>query len=262
MRADLNATYLGSMGHFIPETAFLMHFTLFLDGDTTEAYGKLVSWKDNEEAINLMWTQRQFIPGEGLRVFELQEKVYSFLIKCCKLILHDLVDSGLLYDDEFPIIPLAISATKSEPPTSTTLLPSLASISAEAPYRLPARLDLERLRVILAARLSAAEDHLWALREDAGYFADTIMDWSEHRNDRLPDTRGNPHPTGPHTVDFWERVIRNVIVDAYSGFETWNLLHKDVKGLLSLKEKYKNEICYDRDLPEEYLVSILRFKHL
>ncbi|KAE8443360.1 hypothetical protein EG329_001918 [Mollisiaceae sp. DMI_Dod_QoI] len=247
-RADINATRLGSIGHFIPEPAFLQGYTLFMDGETTETYGKLVSWEDDETAADLMFSERQFSPGDGLRVLELQEKVYPFLIKCCKLILHDLVESGLLLDDQFLAVPETVSAKEPDHATSTEMLPSLATLSAEAPYRLPANLDLDRLRGILAARLSAAEDHLWALREDPGYFADTVMDWSEHRNDRLLDTLGNPHPTGPQTTEFWSRVIRNVIADAYNGFETWYLLHRQVNRLRTLKEKYKNDISYDRQL--------------
>lgn len=54
------------------------------------------------------------------------------------------------------------------------------------------------------------------MREDPGYCAEEIKDWSEHRNDRLPDTNGQPHPTGPHTVDFWHRVIRNVMSESVS----------------------------------------------
>jgi hypothetical protein len=261
-RADINATHLGAVGHFIGEPAFLMGYTLFMDGDTAETYGKLVSWEDDKNALNLMCSERQFTPGDGLRVFELQEKIYPFLVKCCELILHDLVESGSLYDEKFPIISETAATTKSVPSTATEMLPSLAFISAEAPYRLPANLDLERLRGILAARLSAAEDHLWALREDPGYFGDTIKDWSEHRNDRLLDTWGNPHPTGPHTTDFWERVIRNAIADAYTGFETWSLLHRQVNHLVALKEKYKDGISYANQLPEEYLIEILKFQEL
>jgi len=261
-RADLDATRLGSIGHFVPEPAFLKGYTLFMDGETTETYGKLVSWDDDEKAADLMFSQRQFTPGDGLQVFELQERVYPFLIKCCEFILHDLVESGSLFDDQFPIVSETPPATAAEPPAVIEIQPSLASISAEAPYRLPANLDLDRLRGILAARLSAAEDHLWELREDPGYFADTVIDWSEHRNDRLLDTWGNPHPTGPHTTDFWERVIRNVIADAYTGYETWSLLHSLVNRLCALKEKYKNEISYDRQLPDEYLIAILKFQQV
>ncbi|KAF4628292.1 hypothetical protein G7Y89_g9859 [Cudoniella acicularis] len=216
----------------------------------------------------------QFSPGDGVKVFELQEKIYPFLIKCCELILHDLVESGSLFDEQFPIVSETAAAMES-PSAVTEILPSLASISAEAPYRLPADLDLEHLRGILATRLSAAEDHLvinlllcntlnsifqWAFREDPGCFADTIIDWSEHRNDRLLDTLGNPYPTGPHTTEFWERVIRNAIADAYSGFETCSLLHRNINRLCELKKKYEKKTSYDQQLPEEYLIAILKFK--
>lgn len=100
------------------------------------------------------------------------------------------------------------------------------------------------------------------MREDPGYFADTIADWSEHRNDTLLDTHGNPHPTGPHTLDFWERVIRNAVGDAYTGFEIWSLLHRLVSRLCTLKEKYEKEISYDSQLPEEYLVELLKLEQL
>lgn len=100
------------------------------------------------------------------------------------------------------------------------------------------------------------------MREDPGYFADTVRDWSEHRNDRLLDTRGNPHPTGPHTTAFWECVIRNVIADAHSGFMNWDLLHKTLVRLCALRDKYKDQIVYEAQLPEEYLVAILNFKQL
>ncbi|PVH81924.1 hypothetical protein DL98DRAFT_530682 [Cadophora sp. DSE1049] len=156
------------------------------------------------------------------------------------------------YVRKYPVLPGAPTPAAQEPSAENEILPTLAAISAEALYRVPAQLDLERIRNILTARRSAAEDHLWALREDPGYFADTVKDWSEHRNDRLLDTRGEPHPTGPHTTDFWERVIRNVIGDAYSGFMTWDLLHNQIHQLCALERKYKHDILYERQLPEEY----------
>ncbi|QSZ29954.1 hypothetical protein DSL72_004472 [Monilinia vaccinii-corymbosi] len=263
-RADVNATHLGTFAHFIPEPAFLPFHTLFLDGDKVETYGRLVSWEEDETAADLMFTERQFSPGDGLKALELQEKIYPFLIKCCELILHDLAQSGALLDGNIPT-GITLESTITPEPTSpsvTEILPSLASISAEAPYRLPANIDFERLRDILAARLSAAEDYLFDLREDPGFFADTISDWSEHRNDALLDTRGNPHPTGPHTTDFWERVIRNIIGDGYSNYETWFLLYQQAALLCTLKKKYDDEISYDKQLPKEYLVAILKFREL
>jgi len=234
-----------------------------MDGDTVETYGKLVSWDENEDAVSLMLSQRQFSPGEGLRVFEIQERIYPFLIKCCELILHDLVADGSLLDEKFPIIhDEAPNAMSKNTTVVGEILPALATLAAEAPYRPPANLDLYRMRGIIAAKRSASEDNLLALREDPGYFSDTVMDWSEHRNDRLLDTNGNPHPTGPHTVEFWERVIRNVIATSYSDFMTWDHLLKNINKVIGLQEKYKDEISYERQLPHDYLIELLKLQQL
>ncbi|KAF7881481.1 hypothetical protein EAF00_011850 [Botryotinia globosa] len=230
-RADLNATHLGTVAHFIPEPAFLPFQTLLLDGDKVETYGRLVAWEEDDAATDLMFTERQFSHVDGLKAFELQERIYPFLIRCCELILHDFTKSGALLD---PSIPTGIASDPiitPEPPTAAIaeILPSLATISAEAPYRLPANIDFERLREIFAARLSAAEDYLFDLREDPGFFADIISDWSEHRNDALLDTNGNPHPTF--------------------------LLHQQAALLCTLMEKYKDEISYNKQIPKDLKIS-------
>ena len=71
--------------------------------------------------------------------------------------LDDTLVGGEMY---VPLESDSAVAKASEAFAVTDLLPSLATIRAEAPYRLPANLDLERLRGIFAARLSAAEDNL------------------------------------------------------------------------------------------------------
>ncbi|KAF7871772.1 hypothetical protein EAF04_003879 [Stromatinia cepivora] len=56
-RANINATHLGTVAHFIPEPAFLPFHTLFLDGDKVETYGRLVSWEENDAAADLMFIE-------------------------------------------------------------------------------------------------------------------------------------------------------------------------------------------------------------
>lgn len=68
--------------------------------------------------------------------------------------------------------------------------PTLASIAAEAPYRVPARSDFERLKTVVDARRSGAEDHIRSLREDPGYFADVLQDWCYHSHKMLANARG------------------------------------------------------------------------
>lgn len=92
-----------------------------------------------------------------------------------------------------------------EPPAVSTLetgLSLLATVAAEAPYRLPASLNLSRLKAIVAAKRSAAEDHIWSLREDPGYFADAALVRKEHRRELLPGTEGRQHPLLSH---IWKR---------------------------------------------------------
>ncbi|KAM0171854.1 hypothetical protein ACHAPF_007881 [Botrytis cinerea] len=263
-RADVDATHLGTVGHFIPEPAFLPSYTLFLDGDKVETYGRLVSWEEDNAAADLMLTKRQFSPGDGLKAFELQEKIYPFLTRCCELILHDFAESGAFLDASIPtgITTDPIVPPRPTPSTVTRRLSSLAIASAEAPYRLPANIDFEDLRETFEARLSEAESYLFDLREDPEIFADAVKDWSEHRNDALLDTNGDPHPTGPHTQDFWGRVVSNIIGDAYSSYETYFLLHEQAALLCTLMEKYKDEISYNEQLPKEYLIAILKLKEL
>jgi len=90
---------------------------MFMDGAKTETYGKLVSWDDDKDAADLLFSQRQFSPGEGLRVFELQEKIYPFLVKCCELILHDLVEDGSLLGGKVPISLETSTAAASRAPS-------------------------------------------------------------------------------------------------------------------------------------------------
>lgn len=64
-------------------------------------------------------------------------------MECCHVILHDHTPSALT--SEGPIQP--------EPPSiiDSSNWPTLASVAAEAPYRLPTKLDFVRLRTLVAA---------------------------------------------------------------------------------------------------------------
>ena len=69
-------------------------------------------------------------------------------------------------------------------------LTSLAASVAEAPYRVPAELNLQLLESIIQAKLSDAEDHVWALREYPGYFASIMEENRDHKPEMMVDTNG------------------------------------------------------------------------
>ncbi|KAK4542981.1 hypothetical protein LTR36_005979 [Oleoguttula mirabilis] len=183
-----------------------------------------------------------------------QQRIYRFLLDCCRETLHD-IPADRLTGAEYPILP--------EPSLSSdtaTGFASLATMAAEAPYRVPASLDLSRLESLLAAKVSAAEDHLWALREDPGYFADSLLDLKEHRVEIMRDTMGEVHPVFRLHQDaiLWNRVIGTVMTDAYVPIEIWTDLHQQVRQLQALQRKYAAVVSPDKDLPQDPLEVLKR----
>ncbi|KAI9879339.1 MAG: hypothetical protein M1830_008799 [Pleopsidium flavum] len=253
--ADFDAVQLGQTSLAI-RSAFLNEHTMLLSGQTTpEAYGQLVAWDQNDEAFDCLMSGIGFHPGHGLQVLEIQQEILRFLVQCCHLILHDLPSSSLT-DQSVPVQPEPLSISRDE-----TEWPSLAFIAAEAPYRVPAHLDFRRLQAIVVAKRSAAEDHIWALREDPGYFGDNVGDWSEHRQETLLDINGKRHPVLNKPL-FWDRVLGNVIVDAYGTFLTWDVIYQQVSNLTALKQKYSNVISSKKKLPSEYGKALQNFRYL
>lgn len=256
--ADFEAMHLGVVSKAnVP--IFLNEYTMILNGVTeAKEYGKLVSWDDHDDAFDWMHSRRQFPPGEGLLVLEAQEKLLAFLVRCCHLILHDIPEDELT-SDSHPIQP----EPQLKPETEEGGFDSLAIMAANAPYRLPAKLDLERIESLLATSTAAAEDHLLSLREDPGYFADDVLDYREHRQELMKDTRNAPHPIlrmGREGL-LWNRVISNVVIEACLAVEIFSDLHQQSKRLLSLSAKYADSISPAKDLPDEYLQALLQFRH-
>ena len=257
-KADIDACRFGHVTRVLVP-AFLNEFVMMFTGrHTPETYGELIAWDDHPDAFHWLVSQRGVNPGEGLFILEIQERLYKFLVDCCKAMLQDvsekaLRDPGVLIQPEPP----SVSANE-------TGLASLATTAAEAPYRLPANLDLRRLESLVAAKLSAAEDHVWALREDPGYFAQTVLDWREHRQECLPDTSGRRHPVLSNRTRepiFWERVIKNFISTALTTIEMWGSIHEQIVNLQHLKEKYADVISPEKDLPEEYASAFYKLDH-
>ncbi|KAJ0421360.1 hypothetical protein BJY00DRAFT_323347 [Aspergillus carlsbadensis] len=215
--ADIDAMHLGLTSKAIIPI-FLNEHVLMLNGFTenTHEYGKL----------------KQFMPGEGLLVLEAQQKVLAFLEKCCRLILHDIPEETIV-SDSFPVQPEPQLKRESE----VAGFDSLAVMAADALYRLPAKLNLDRIYSLLRAKASAAEDHIWSLREDPGYFASTLHDAKEHRQEMLRDWNGSAHPvlSPGREQTLWCRILSNA----------------SAAGVISPST----------DLPEDYAAALLRFRH-
>ncbi|EOD44771.1 hypothetical protein UCRNP2_8520 [Neofusicoccum parvum UCRNP2] len=255
--ADYEAAHFGYTSKALVAPFLNEHTMMFTARRTPETYGELLSWDDHPESFEWMTSGKGMHPGYGLQILEMQERAWKFLADVSKQILHDISPDAMISDD-FPVQPEPPSVSENE-----TGFSSLAVIAAEAPYRAPANLDLTRLESLLASKVSASEDHIWALREDPSYFADCVNDYKEHRQEMIPDSKGQSHPVfklgREHT--FWNRVIGELIANAYLRLEIWSEFHDQVVKLRALQAKYAKDISVEKDLPEEYLSALLKFQH-
>ena len=257
-QADIDACRFGIISQNIVP-GFLNEYVMMFTGRTDPTtYGELIAWDDHADAFDWLSSRRGAHPGEGLLILEIQDRVYKLLTDCCKEILRDMTEAVQVGSDV---------SLQPEPPSMTSSdlgLGSIASSSAEAPYRVPAELNLERLESIIEAKLLSAQDHLWSLREDPDYFFSVMQEYKDHRQETMVDVRGKGHPllTIPTQERiFWERVIKNSIVTALPEIEIWGTLLDKVVDLRRLAAKYATEIDPKRDLPEEYAFAIYTFYH-
>ncbi|KAK5170245.1 uncharacterized protein LTR77_004831 [Saxophila tyrrhenica] len=247
--AGEDAAHLGMVTQAVVP-GFLNEYTMMFTGRTTpQTYGELIAWEDNDKAFDWLMSQRGMHPGQGLLLLEMQQRTLHFLVGCCERIMHDIPPEDLGGEQH------TIQAQPALPKEMVNGFDSRAVMAAEAPYRVPAGMDLARLESLFTARATAAEDHIWALREDPGYFAEALFELKEHRQELIRHPDGSEHPLFKFKREeiLWSRVIGSVVTSAYLSLE--------VKDLRRLQTKHETNIAIDLDLPEEYLYALLKFQH-
>ncbi|KAF5682878.1 hypothetical protein FCIRC_4735 [Fusarium circinatum] len=170
------------------------------------------------------WPLSQYSVAAGMVILEIQERLMDFLVKCCYRILHE-IEPHNLFSDVYPV-----QAEPELPSNAQTegLQTSLLEITFEAPYRVPTRLKFANLEKLFAARAAAAEDHIWAMREDPNYFAEQISDMYDHVL-LVGETREHKNK--------WGAAIGQVLADAYTMLEFFTEAHRITKRLCELQEK-------------------------
>ena len=207
----------------------------------------------NDEAFEWLTSCKGMHPGHGLVLLEMQQRAMRFLVDVCKAMMHD-IPANALMNDECSIQP--------QPPLQNDTVngfASLAIMAAEAPYRHLASMKLVRLESLLAAKVSAAEDHVWSLREDPGYFAESLFEFKKHRQAKIKG-KGHALVRLHREEKLWKRIIGNLIGEASLELEVWRELHSQVRELQRLHIKYEAHISIDKDLLNEYLDALLKFQ--
>jgi len=242
---DLENCEFGAYTRNIVELV-LPGFSMQLDGVTVQTYGRLLSVRDD-------FTFRAgYAPGAGLWILEIQQKLMDFLVKFCEAVLDKTVDILLT---QFAIVaqlaPLQIWS-----PWRT-----IENLATYTPYMLPPELDFERLAKKLFARHSVAQDHVKALREDPGYFEDTVLQFADHRPEAVGDCLGNKGSTygGP---EFWDCIFSAMVRQVHRSVALWDVLHQQSLVLLDIGKQYKGKLDPRYPLPPEYKEQILLFHGL
>lgn len=181
-----------------------------IDISNEEDYGVIIPTESTFHAYYLT-------SGETLMAMQIHIRVMKFLIRCCQLILNQ-NDLQILTGPNNLILP----EVKVVPKTQWL---EVADLIWDEPLVMPTRFSSARIVDYLTVRASAAEDHIWDLRENPGYFAAKVMEWSEHQRERMcfPDGQ-DILETG--TPKFWNIVIKEVIADAFESCIFWQILYR------------------------------------
>ncbi|KAK4445232.1 hypothetical protein QBC34DRAFT_497673 [Podospora aff. communis PSN243] len=223
-----------------------------INDSTSDDYGKIVPRSMDNSALTTTTPEKQYSVGEGLLILEAQQRILSFLADTCTAILHEIPPDALT-GPQYPILPEPKVKDESE----SDGYQSLEVLAQAAPYCLPTHFDTNRLVSLLSARASDAKDHLWSLREDPRYFHETLLEYSDHRNEYF---WGNPDGTDGRRVVHWPSVLTMLLADAYRTVENFEELRRQAVELQSLQAKHSAQIDPSKDLPKEYMTALIKFR--
>ena len=253
---DLESIHVGHFSRAL-QSAFLVTYGMMLQGNSPATYGKIVPAVGIDDVVKMM-EGKSFNAGDGLDVLEIQERLLGFLVSCCRIMLKD--KGANLTDESIPTAP--------EPPplqSESAEWNSVAALAAEAPYLVPRQVDLTRLKALISAKLSDAEDHFWALREDPGYFADFVEDWSEHSSEMILDGRKRQHADVAHPsrkLKFWDRTVGSVVHSAYEEIFLWRGMRQQLDEVITLQHTFiETGLQYEEGCPD-YLMALRKLKFL
>ena len=155
-------------------------FAMYLEGETVESYGKLMAFTEDSHQIG------GFQPGIGLLILEIQQKIMEFLVKWCEILLQQAAQTLI---DQFSVptgtlVPIQIACS----------WPTIEILARYTPYLAPERTNFSGLKDFLEARYFQAQDHVWALREDPGYFEEVVYQYADHQPESLFDSTNKSHP--------------------------------------------------------------------
>lgn len=249
--ADLEAMRLGRSLKILSLGRLPHHAMMFTGRKDIDRYGELVRVDAFPAHNERPQVDRGVSVSDGILVLRAQFETMKFLLNCCHLIL-----SGISAD-VIPRSPALPPPTLSEGTAAGFI--SLEIMAAEAPYRVPAHIDFDRMISLLGAKRDQVLDHLCSLREDPAYFQEYILDFSQHRPEAIRTECGPP--ISNMVFIKWNKDLPNMITIEYMQLELFSELHYQAEALQQMCRSNAASIQPDRDLPDAYLNALLKFRY-
>ena len=251
--ADLEAMRFGRSVNFL-NPGHLPHYAMKFTGrKNISDYGELVHIGTRQEARGSL-VNRGVPVSAGILILRAQSNIMKFLQNCYTVILRGISANEIPRSPALP--PPALSAV------TDTGFASLEIMAAEAAYRIPAHIDLDRMVSSLASKRDQVADHLWSLKEDPAYFQEYVHQYSEHRFEMLQNKNGLLFlPAEDQEVVYWERVLRDTVSIDYIQLEVFTELHTQAEALRQMCNLNAKSILPEADLPEAYMHALLKLRY-
>ncbi|KAF2097781.1 hypothetical protein NA57DRAFT_56964 [Rhizodiscina lignyota] len=258
---DLESSRIGIVKHLITrrgskQTCPLFEYVMLIEDQVIPgSYGTIVLKATD---VHAQRKQNGWAPDKGFFIMELQERLLQFLVKCCQVLLWDQPLDNLIDDSiTIPLEPERIAATA---PADSEYL-SLATIIAEAPYRVPSKPDFQRLKCLATCKREEAEDHIWALREDPQYFEEQVNDERAHWPAFalvIDDESVRAHVKDSEISQSWNRVINRFVSNMYTTHVFWARLEKELHNLAVLHEAQADVAGQDLEPLPDFAMALHR----
>ena len=253
--------------HFVTATAMEavepilpLRLIMLLTGEKTRAtYGSLIHLQHQDDVQDILWTGFGFQAGLGLIVLESQKKLYHFLLRCTRLLLHDLDLSTPLSTKMTTGPQQTILSKDILMPPKREVWQSVTEMNIQALYRLPKPSSVESLRILANAKREEAEDVFWAVHEDPALFQEQLQMYRE----QFMEPARQACSTSSNIDDIAMRnACLSLICDTCSEVIMWDWITLELIELENIKSSLDMEIKFDKRLPLKYEMALERFMGL
>jgi hypothetical protein len=213
--------------------------------------------RDGDSQGDELWAARYVFPAiEGLAVLQLQADLYTFLVQICKAIIAHISEN--LTAQVSPKAAAKATTNSYDPFELEMGVNSSIRRQLEANYKLPGLPDLDHLKDMVSARCSAAEVHIWALREDPSYFETNVRGFRDHQRDLLSckGLSGTTQNNYSNATPMWESALNQMLYTSAAIYEYWTWVSKLVSRLQEVYDTH--DLSFTSGLPcKEYVLAFL-----